>query len=187
MFVLVINCGSSSLKFELFSIDEKESKHTRVARGLVERIGDEFSTLEFSRVGGERSRQAINAVDHGEALRHALKAIEATELEIGSIEAVGHRIVSGADKFVAPTMVNEDIIASLEELLDLAPLHNGPALRAIRAARGVLGVIPMVAVFDTAFHASLPERARYYAIPREIAERYRIRRYGFHGLAHRSM
>jgi acetate kinase len=127
--------------------------------------------------------------DHAEAARRVLRWLgDVAMLGAGGIAAVGHRVVHGGERFVEPTILDEGVIQAIEKLSHLAPLHNGPALSAIRAARAVLGpALPMVATFDTAFHRTMPEQASQYAIPRELAEKHGIRRYGFHGLAHRYM
>jgi acetate kinase len=194
MKILVINSGSSTLKFDLMEVDAVVGglPSRRLAHGLVDRIGRE-SSLEFGLEGGEAERREAAVGDHREAVAEVFAWLKnmaarnpgALGAEIG---AVGHRVVHGGDRFVSPTLIDDAVIAELEGLSELAPLHNPAALEGIRAAREVLGPgIPMVAVFDTAFHSTLPEYAFTYAIPHEIAQRYRIRRYGFHGLAHEYM
>jgi acetate kinase len=168
MNVLVLNAGSSSLKFRLSAVEAGRGPARELTRGLVERIGVEARVR-----------------DHGEAVRRLVERLRATE-GAGRIEAVGHRVVHGGERFVRPTPVDDKVLAALEALEDLAPLHNGPSLAVIRASREVLGPeVPMVAVFDTAFHATLPERASRYALPYELSERHGIRRFGFHGTSYR--
>lgn len=189
MKVLVINCGSSTLKFQV--IDAEGAATTgrgRLASGTVDRIGG-LGAIEFTARNGKHLAEMAAVADHGEAVRRALGWLgDLGLLETGGVAAVGHRVVHGGEHFVEPALLDEDVIRAIEKLSHLAPLHNGPSLRAIRAARAVLGpAMPMVATFDTAFHRTLPEEASQYAIPPELAEKHSIRRYGFHGLAHRYM
>jgi acetate kinase len=184
MRVLAINCGSSSLKFEVV----ETAAEGRPARGAVERIG---ADAELSATGpdGQDIRRAVPAADHGRAAHLVLDWLrQAGQLSAGGIAAVGHRVVHGGDRFVAPVLIDAAVLAAIQALEELAPLHNGPALAAITAARTALDPsVPMVATFDTAFHADMPPRAARYALPRDLAARHHVRRYGFHGLAHRSM
>ena len=189
MQVLVINCGSSSLKFDLVdtTADRARGHESRGASGVVERLGD-HAALRCA-VGTEVHEETGMIADHAEASRRILAWLTTVGLlGSGGVEAVGHRVVHGGDRFVAPVRLDDDVIAALEGLSDLAPLHNAPALSAIRATRTTLGPsVPMVATFDTAFHHTLPAWASHYAIPQHLASTYRIRRYGFHGIAHRYM
>src|SRR5215207_3788946 len=189
MKVLTINCGSSTLKFSLSETSPLTSGREQwLARGIVDRIGTR-GTLEFTAENGGALSQPAEVLDHGEAVARTIGRLGSTGLlEPQGIEAVGHRVVHGGNRFVEPTLLDEEVVEALEALTELAPLHNGPSLRAIRAARALLGSdVPMVATFDTAFHATLPDRASRYAIPPELAKKHGIRRYGFHGLAHRYM
>jgi len=191
MKILALNCGSSTLKFQLIEIDSEAAapaRGRRLAGGIVERIGAR-AAFDFAVEHGEPLRRSAAVADHAEATRHVLDWLASTELLAPSgLEAVGHRVVHGGDLFVEPTLVDDEVLAAVEALTDLAPLHNAPSLNAIRAARALLGPgVPMVATFDTAFHRTLPERASLYAIPLDLADKHRIRRYGFHGLAHRYM
>jgi acetate kinase len=155
--VLVLNCGSSSLKFQLLAMPAEE----RLARGVVERVE------------GQYTHAVQRALD--EALRAGAR-----------VDAVGHRIVHGGDRFTEPVVIDETVTAALDALTELAPLHNGPGVAGIRAARAVLkSTVPMVAAFDTTFHATMPAHAARYALDYELAERHRVRRYGFHGLSYR--
>jgi acetate kinase len=156
--VLVLNCGSSSLKFQLLAMPAEE----RLARGVVERIDGEY----------------VDAVQ---------RALDEAGARSGTrIDAVGHRIVHGGHRFTEAVVIDEEVTAALDALADLAPLHNGPGVAGIRAARAVLEArVPMVAAFDTAFHVTMPPRAARYALPYELAERHHVRRYGFHGLSYR--
>jgi len=190
MNVLAVNCGSSTLKFKLFaaSAGDPEGSARQLAGGTIDRIGKE-STLEFAGAEGEALKLTVAIADHGVGLRRVLDWLNAAQLTgPKGLGAVGHRVVHGADRFVKPTLLDDAVLDAIQELSDLAPLHNGPSLQAIRGARAALGPeVPMIAVFDTAFHRTLPPRAVHYAIPLELAERHRIWRYGFHGLAHRYM
>jgi len=188
MKVLVINCGSSTLKFELVETDADTApgREHRLARGIVDRIGGQ-AALDFAAADGEPHQETAAVSDHDQATRRVLAWLESVGLLRG-LGGVGHRVVHGGDRFLEPTLIDDEVIQAVEALTDLAPLHNAPSLQAIRAARAVLGAgVPMVAAFDTAFHRTIPERASRYAIPLELADKHRIRRYGFHGLAHRYM
>jgi acetate kinase len=191
MIVLVLNCGSSSLKFKLIEIGPAGGADggpagRRLARGAVERIGGEAECAFFAETGGEL-RRVLAVPDHGEALRQALTWLsDSGALVAGArIEAVGHRVVHGGERFSAPVLIDDSVLAATDELSELAPLHNPACARGIRAARALLGAaLPMVAVFDTAYHRTLPPHAAVYALPHEWTERHGIRRFGFHGIAH---
>jgi acetate kinase len=181
MNVLALNCGSSSIKFQIFASDGRAAPR-RLAHGAIERIGHD-AALEFSAEGGATLRATEGVADHAAGVRRVLDWTST----VGRVDAVGHRVVHGGARFTAPTAIDDAVIAEIEALERLAPLHNAPALAGIRAARAHLAAVPMVAVFDTAFHASLPDRATRYAIPWELADRHGIRRYGFHGTSYRSV
>ncbi|HEY7494015.1 MAG TPA: acetate kinase [Candidatus Tectomicrobia bacterium] len=190
MRVLVLNCGSSTLKFQLIDTSvgtaDRESWH-RLAYGVIEGIGGQ-SVMNF--VADNHTHQdTATLANPGEASQHLFDWLDRVGLPVsGGVDAVGHRVVHGGNRFVEPTRLDDNVIAALEALRDLAPLHNEPALEVIRATRASLGPhLPMVAVFDTAFHHTMPARAAQYALPRHLADKYHIRRYGFHGLAHRYM
>ncbi len=170
MKVLVLNAGSSSLKFSL--TDTTRDRH--LVRGLVERIGEPDSRLKL----GDATYD-VRARDHGEALGAVLG-----RLDLEGLEAVGHRVVHGGD-FTASSRITAEVLERLEAFVPLAPLHNPANIAGIRAALAALPDLPQVAVFDTAFHQTMPERAWRYALPRELADRHRYRRYGFHGTSHR--
>lgn len=172
MHVLVINCGSSSVKLDLLDSGTGD----RIAQAKVERVGSDGCIYRIDK-GDE---QAIAGADH----RQALDAVLPKLLEGREVSAVGHRVVHGGPRFDAPVRIDDDIEAAIEALIPLAPLHNPANLAGIRAARAALPEVPHVAVFDTAFHATLPNRARTYALPTELAEKHGIRRYGFHGPSH---
>lgn len=186
MKLLCVNCGSSTLKFDLLHVSEADGTPARVASGLVDRVGGD-ATLSFS-VAGRAGQQIESTIaDHGEAMQGALSLLNDHGLLAG-IDAVGHRVVHGGARFRAPALIEDQVIEAIQALSKLAPLHNEPALKAIQAARArIRAGIPMVATFDTAFYAELPEVASVYAIPLELSEKHSIRRYGFHGLAHRYM
>ena len=189
MKLLVINCGSSTLKFELFEIKRTGSNPQldRLAGGLIDRFGKEAS-FEL-RSQGNIWQETLPVADHGEASRLALDSLNSKGLlKDRELAAVGHRVIHGGERFSEPVLINDDIIAAIDALTELDPLHGGPSLNAIRSVRKVTGPsIPMVAVFDTVFHRTLPESAYRYAISLELADKHHIRRYGFHGLAHRYM
>jgi acetate kinase len=184
MLVLVINCGSSSVKYQLFDM----KKETVLAKGLLEKIGEGDSVLHHEPNG--RKVDIKGAIqNHGEALSLILKTLVAPAhgviKDIREIGAVGHRVVHGGEEFVKSTLITDKVIDAVERFSELAPLHNPPNLAGIRAARAVLGGVPHVAVFDTAFHQTMPASAYIYALPYEMYENYRLRRYGFHGTSHR--
>jgi acetate kinase len=192
MKVLVINCGSSTLKFQIIKTNGGNLTHgeqKRLAQGNVDRIGRDGGSVYFTAEGHEPFRETVAVADHAEATRRTLEWLSAIGLSYpAGFEAIGHRVVHGGSRFIEPTFIDDAVTDAIDELRDLAPLHNGPAVAAIRAARKALNLaIPMVAVFDTAFHHSVPERASLYAIPQELAAKHQVRRYGFHGLAHRYM
>ena len=184
MNILVINCGSSSLKFQL--IDSETEKC--IAKGLCERIGIEGSQITYTPDGGEKEKTVTPMPDHTEAIRLVLEALtnEKTGVvkSLDEIGAVGHRIVHGGEKFAASTIITDDVMKAIEECNDLAPLHNPANLIGINACKKLMPATPMVAVFDTAFHQTMPEEAYMYGLPYEYYEKYKIRRYGFHGTSH---
>jgi acetate kinase len=183
MKVLVLNCGSSTLKFQLIEIGEASDKERKLARGIVDRIGGP-AAYTFKTGGGALEEKMLLVADHEVAVGLVVDWLR-EQPELGSIDAVGHRVVHGGDRFVSSVLIDDAVIAVLEALCEIAPLHNPGAVSGIRAARKILGDgVPMAAAFDTSFHHTIPEHAAIYAIPFEISERHKIRRYGFHGLAH---
>ncbi|WP_049564317.1 acetate kinase [Streptomyces sp. SBT349] len=180
--VLVLNSGSSSVKYQLLDMDDR----SRLATGLVERIGERSGRLTHTPAGGGRREREGRVPDHGAALRAAAEELAADGVGLDSpgLAAVGHRVVHGGRRFTEPTVVDEAVEAEIERLAPLAPLHNPANLEGIRTARALNPRVPQVAVFDTAFHATMPEYAALYAIDAETAERHRVRRYGFHGTSH---
>jgi len=186
MKILVLNCGSSTLKFQVIETGgERDSRkqERRLAGGIVDRIGGN-SAHRFEAASGEVDEKSAPVRDHEEAVMLAVRWLKSISESI-EVDAVGHRVVHGGDRFAAAARIDEDVVASFEALCEIAPLHNPPAVSGIRAAQKILGaVVPMVAVFDTSFHHTIPERASTYAIPYELSQKHKIRRYGFHGLAH---
>jgi len=179
--VLVLNAGSSSLKYRLLDGVTGAAE----ASGTVERIGEDSGTLTHS-VDGEDHTEARRIADFDEALRSALDAFErhGPPIDEGRLAAVGHRVVHGGDVFAEPVVVDDRLLATVEDLVPLAPLHNPANLEGLRVARRLFPDVPQVAVFDTAFHQTMPEHAYTYAVPIAWREEHRIRRYGFHGTSY---
>ena len=179
--VLVLNAGSSSLKYQL--LDPADG--IRLADGIADRIGEAQSSVEHDAAGTTTHREAVLAT-HEDALAAVMDlfAEVGPRLADAGIVAVGHRVVMGGRAFASPALVDDDVEATIERLAPLAPLHNPPNLACIRVARALLPDVPHVAVFDTAFFHDLPAAAATYALDRDVAERYGIRRYGFHGTSH---
>ncbi|MBD5508193.1 MAG: acetate kinase [Lachnospiraceae bacterium] len=184
MNILVINCGSSSLKFQL--IDSESEK--QIAKGLCERIGIEGSQLVYQPAGGEKEETVTPMPDHTKAIELVLNALtnEKTGVvkSLDEIGAVGHRIVHGGEKFAASTIITDEVIEAITACNDLAPLHNPANLIGIDACRKLMPNTPMVGVFDTAFHQTMPKEAYLYGLPYEYYDKYQVRRYGFHGTSH---
>ncbi len=194
MNILVLNCGSSSLKFQIIQTDLErieKNEDRQLAKGLIERIGSQ-SLVTFQVSGREAEKHAAPLRDHRAALDHIIRWIIGPETRIPGIEsltdihAVGHRVVHGAERFTKSAIIDETVIHGVEDCIDLAPLHNPANLKGIAAARELLGAdVPQVAVFDTSFHSTMPETSFLYAIPYQLYRRHKIRRYGFHGTSHR--
>ena len=182
MKILVVNCGSSSLKYQL--IDSESEKVS--ASGQCERIG--LDGIFSIKINGEKKETKIDLPDHEVALKTVLDALVDPEnallSSLDEIQAVGHRVVHGGEKFSKSVLVTEDVIREIEECNDLAPLHNPANSLGIRACQEVMPEVPNVAVFDTAFHQTMPPKAYLYGIPKEYYEKYGVRRYGFHGTSH---
>ncbi|MFI1099302.1 acetate kinase [Streptomyces melanogenes] len=181
--VLVLNSGSSSVKYQL--LDMADSR--RLAVGLVERIGEQTSRLVHTPLTGGDKRELTGPIaDHAAALKAVSEELAKDGLGLDSPElaAIGHRVVHGGLKFSAPTVITEEVMAEIERLVPVAPLHNPANITGIRTARSLRPDLPQVAVFDTAFHTTMPEHAARYAIDVETADAHRIRRYGFHGTSH---
>lgn len=182
--ILVINCGSSSLKYEIYQMPHRLS----LGKGLVERIGEAQGRVMQSTDRGEIRRET-RIPDHREAMKLALAAMLDTDKgmigSVGEIAGIGHRVVHGGEKYSESVRIDADVIAAVEKFSELAPLHNPPNLMGIQVATELFPGLGQVAVFDTAFHQTMPPSAYLYGLPREIYEKFRIRRYGFHGTSHR--
>ena len=185
MNILVINCGSSSLKFQL--IDSETEKC--IAKGLCERIGIEGSQITYTPDGGEKEQTVTPMPDHTEAIRLVLEALtnEKTGVvkSLDEIGAVGHRIVHGGEKFSESVLLTQEVLDAFTACNDLAPLHNPANLKGVNAISAILPDVPQIGVFDTAFHQTMPDYAYLYAVPYELYKKYGVRRYGFHGTSHR--
>ena len=183
MNVLVINCGSSSLKFQLINSESEQV----LAKGLCERIGIDGS-LTYQPAGGEKVKSDKAMPTHTEAIQFVIDAL--TDADTGVVKsldeigAVGHRVVHGGEKFASSVVITDEVKAAIEECNDLAPLHNPANLIGINACQKLMPGTPMVAVFDTAFHQTMPEKAYMYGLPYEYYDKYKVRRYGFHGTSH---
>ena len=183
MNVLVINCGSSSLKFQLINSDTEAV----LAKGLCERIGID-GRLTYQPAGGEKTTEDKAMPTHTEAIQFVIDALtDAERGVVGSLEeigAVGHRLVHGGEKFASSAVITDEMLKAVEECNDLAPLHNPANLIGVDACKKLMPNTPMVGVFDTAFHQTMPEKAYMYGLPYEYYEQYKVRRYGFHGTSH---
>jgi len=188
MIILVVNCGSSSLKYQLLDM-KNEEVYDLLAKGLVERIGMEVGCLKHQATGKETLVKEMPIADHTVGIQAVIDALLDKEYGVLStledIEAVGHRVVHGAEDFVCSQLITEEVIAQLEKCSVFAPLHNPANILGIRAVSAVLPSVPQVGVFDTAFHQTMPAYAYMYALPYEYYDKYRIRRYGFHGTSHK--
>jgi acetate kinase len=185
MKVLVINCGSSSLKYQVLDMTNEEL----LAKGLVERIGIKGSVINHEKTGQEKFKLEIPMKDHKDAIGHVLEALldkdHGVLASMEDIGAVGHRVVHAGEKYAYSVKITQDVIDALEECTDLAPLHNPPNLLGIAACKELMPNTPMVGVFDTAFHQTMNPEVFIYAIPYEYYDKYRVRRYGFHGTSHK--
>lgn len=185
MKVLVLNCGSSSLKYQLINMENEEV----LAKGVAERIGIEDGFVKHEAIGKEKVIIEENMGTHKSAIRIVLDCLVHPEhgaiKDMKEIAAVGHRVVHGGEKFASSVIINDEVKATLEECSELAPLHNPPNLMGIYACEEILPNVPMVGVFDTAFHQTMPKSSYLYALPYELYDKYKIRRYGFHGTSHK--
>jgi len=193
MNILVLNCGSSSLKFQLIATDLERiagNSDKRLAHGQIERIGG-AAIITLTAEGKTPQRSAAPVRDIKSAVETIVRwiASDASEVDeiksLADIHAVGHRVVHGGEKFTESALITGEVLRGIEDCIELAPLHNPANIRGINAAREIFGGIPQVAVFDTAFHQTLPEKAFLYALPYQLYRRHKIRRYGFHGTSHR--
>ena len=184
MKVLVINCGSSSLKFQLIDSESEEV----LAKGLCERIGIDGGMVTYQPKGRDKIKKNADMPDHTEAVKLVIDSLIDKEngviSSLDEIGAVGHRIVHGGESFSSATLINDEVIKAIEECNDLAPLHNPANLIGIRSCQKIMPNVPMVAAFDTAFHQTMPKKAYLYGIPYEYYKKYKVRRYGFHGTSH---
>lgn len=180
--VLVVNSGSSSIKYQLIEMSDESV----LAKGLIERIGTDHGTISHT-VNGRTDTWSVSVLDHIAGFEAMIDACNThgPNLDEANIVAVGHRVVQGGSRFVAPTIIDKAVIRTVEQLSPLAPLHNPPNLLGVQAARVAFPTIPHVAIFDTAFHQTMPPEAYTYAIDRALAQQHRIRRYGFHGTSHK--
>ena len=188
MIILVLNCGSSSLKYQLLDMKSDEV-YDLIAKGLVERIGMETGCLKHQATGKEPLIKEMPIEDHTVAITSVVDALLDKEYGVlgtlEDIEAVGHRVVHGAEEFVCSQLITDKVVAQLEKCSVFAPLHNPANILGIKAVSAVLPSVPQVGVFDTAFHQTMPAYAYMYGLPYEYYEKYGIRRYGFHGTSHR--
>ena len=182
--VLVVNCGSSSLKYEVYSMPEEKS----LGKGLAERIGESKGMIS-QKSCGKVIKKECEMPDHITAFKHVIEFLTSQDCpiinDISEITSVGHRLVHGGEKYADSVVINNDVEKVIEENIELAPLHNPANLMGIRAAKNAFPDIPHVGVFDTAYHQTLPASAYMYGLPREYYTKYRIRKYGFHGTSHR--
>jgi acetate kinase len=185
MKILVINCGSSSIKYQFYSLTESRV----LAKGIVEKIGMKGSFLKHEKESGQKVLFEGEILDHKIGIEYILGILSSEKhgciASLDEINAVGHRVVHGGEEFSESVLVTDDMIVALEKFSELAPLHNPPNLKGIYAVKSILPEIPQVAVFDTAFHHTMPQHAFMYAIPYALYKKYGIRRYGFHGTSHR--
>lgn len=185
MKVVVLNCGSSSIKYQLFDMEKK----TVLAKGGIEKIGLRGSFLKYESYKGDKVTLEGEILDHQAGIEYILGILSSKKRGVistfGEIEAVGHRVVLGGESFTKSILINDSVLEKLEEYTDLAPLHNPANLKGIYAMQNQLPNVPQVAVFDTAFHQTMPEYAYMYAVPYSLYTKYGIRRYGFHGTSHR--
>lgn len=184
MNILVINCGSSSLKYQLINSNSEEV----LAKGICERIGIDGGMLTHQPEGRDKIKTAVDMPDHTVAVKLVIESLTDKDngviKSLSEIDAVGHRVVHGGESFSESTLLTEDVMKAVEECNDLAPLHNPANLIGIRSCMEVLPGVPMVGVFDTAFHQTMPPKAYLYGIPYEYYQKYKVRRYGFHGTSH---
>ena len=184
MKILVLNSGSSTLKYQLFDVNNQEYKV--IAKGNAERIGRDASFVGIKYANGDKKEVKVNLQDHKTALNEVLKLLlDGVIKNLNEISAIGHRIVQGGAIFKSSTLINDQVLKDIEDLATLAPLHNGPAALVIRAVTKELPNVKQVAVFDTAIHQTMPNEAYTYALPKEQIEKYKIRRYGAHGTSHK--
>lgn len=188
MIILVLNCGSSSLKYQLLDM-KNDNVYDLLAKGLVERIGMEVGCIKHQAAGKQKIEREMPIADHTVGIKAVLEALLDKEVgvlnSLEDIEAVGHRVVHGGEEFFCSALINEKVVEGIRKCCDVAPLHNPANLLGIEAVNAALPTVPQVAVFDTAFHQTMPDYAYLYALPYTYYEKYRVRRYGFHGTSHK--
>lgn len=185
MKILVLNCGSSSIKYQLFDMDHEEV----LAKGIVEKIGLKGSFLKNERNDGDKVRLEGEVLDHQTGIEYVLGLLQSKEhgsiKDLYEIQAVGHRVAHGGEQFTSSAKITKEVLNDIVKCIELAPLHNPANVKGINAMESLLPGVPQVAVFDTAFHQTMPEKAYMYATPYSLYKKYGIRRYGFHGTSHR--
>jgi acetate kinase len=185
MKILVLNCGSSSIKYQLFNTEKKEA----LAKGIIEKIGLNGAFIKNERNDGNTIKLDGEIIDHQAGIEYLLGILisrnHGSMKSLDELDAVGHRVVHGAEKFKSSVLITDEVINKMEECIDLAPLHNPPNLKGIYAMKSLLPNVPQAGVFDTAFHQTMEPYAFMYALPYSLYEKYKIRRYGFHGTSHR--
>ncbi|MDP4268914.1 MAG: acetate kinase [Bacteroidota bacterium] len=185
MKILVLNCGSSSVKYKLINMENKDV----LAQGAIEKIGLKGSFLKLTLPNGDKVVLEGEILEHQAAIEYILGVLLSEKYgcikSLDEINAVGHRVVHGGEKFNSSVLIDDEVIAKMEECIEMAPLHNPPNLKGIYAVKSLMPNVPQVGVFDTAFHQTMPDYAYFYGIPYSLYEKYSIRRYGFHGTSHR--
>ncbi|WP_243347783.1 acetate/propionate family kinase [Parabacteroides sp. FAFU027] len=185
MKILVLNCGSSSVKYKLINMENKDV----LAQGGIEKIGLKGSFLKLTLPNGDKVVLEGEILEHQAAIEYILGVLLSEKYgcikSLDEINAVGHRVVHGGEKFNSSVLIDDEVIAKMEECIEMAPLHNPPNLKGIYAVKSLMPNVPQVGVFDTAFHQTMPDYAYFYGIPYSLYEKYSIRRYGFHGTSHR--
>jgi acetate kinase len=186
MLILVLNCGSSSVKYQLFEMNDESSV---IAKGIVERIGFNDAIVQYKPAGKEKIREEMGIPDHTVAINKIFQLLTDKDngviKDVKEIKAVGHRVVQGGEGYKESVLITKEVIKDIEDNIELAPLHNPANLKGIMSVENLLPGIPQVAVFDTSFHQTMPEYAYMYAIPREFYTKYKIRKYGYHGTSHK--
>ncbi len=186
MIILVLNCGSSSIKYQLFNMDNNAEV---IAKGMVERIGFTDAVISHKPTGKSKHKQVLPIMDHTTGINMVMAALVDKEhgviKKVEEINAVGHRVVQGGEKYQESVLITKEVIHDIEACIDLAPLHNPANLKGIISIDNLLPGIPQIAVFDTSFHQSMPPHAFMYAVPREYYEKYGVRKYGYHGTSHK--
>ncbi len=190
MKILVLNCGSSSVKYQVFSVDGNGNNTESLAAGIVEEVGLGNPSLTHRRTGADKYKQTnLPVKDHKDAIKIVLDILASPEhgvlSSVGELDAVGHRVVHGGEKFATSVMIDDEVMKALYDNIELAPLHNPPNIQGIEAITALLPNVPQVGVFDTAFHQTMEPHVYLYALPYRLYEKYGVRRYGFHGTSHK--